>query len=638
MQNLEDIDVFKKRQQLAKRHFGLFFPRGSCIEIKTVWRPEFSKLRLRSGNFGVLLFAMALTTRGSAQSWVQTFISSLLENPVNAEILVARGLSYGLSKLLSRLGESQRAPLGYILSQLLRYSVTPLALKELLRSTRTIKGVDVVHKINKAPTTKIIADSPESSTNETLFVIGRAVERAGPSNFFYIPLGCPFSTRIELPSIEKINQVKTGFSVCTWLRVGSLGDVPISTFLELSSNDSIRSSSQPIAGLNFFFRVVYKSIVTKETDSVVSGLTGLLGDATSNYMEDSKRSVQLCVSYGQPVGRDGLGSENRWSRAMDQLLKKQLNLGAGGSVKDLTILSSLMRFAVPDAVVDFEWTECGDWHLFCFTWTLNSLQVFVDGKLRRLLSWSPAGYSDEPNPLKVPTFPPSSSKEMSLRVSVGGLRVEKHLFEQAVRRVTNRMGELKKNSQDVDVESLLDRELTVLQLFKSRVKSFSGSMGDLILAEGVISTDWMISSLMVGPQSIDISGMKILSQLNTAQMLAFQSNQVMSQSSDSGRSDDAIAQQNQSFRAKSACLDESRTKGGAAVEDEKQFGLLSNSSSSRFTIFSSTQKDLDRAELLGAVQLHGTATVADTLESIGGLKIWFPLLVTDRARQVARYE
>ena len=66
------------------------------------------------------------------------------------------------------------------------------------------------------------------------------------------------------------------------------------------------------------------------------------------------------------------------------------------------------------------------------------------------------------------------------------------------------------------------------------------------------------------------------------------------------------------------------------------FNSIFSSSSRRLRAPASDPKDEDeKAVLSGEVQLHRTQTVADTAAKVGGLSLWYPLLVTDRTRQVA---
>ena len=95
------------------------------------------------------------------------------------------------------------------------------------------------------------------------------------------------------------------------------------------------------------------------------------------------------------------------------------------SVFKQSLLSSLCRYSLPDAVVDFDWTECGNWHLICIHQSANhttntspssqpqqqhpssssssthaeasrGLKCWIDGEPRKIIPWSP-------NPIDVST-------------------------------------------------------------------------------------------------------------------------------------------------------------------------------------------------------------------------------------------
>ena len=613
IKSLEDVDSSKQRLLLARRHFTFYMPKGGQVETKQIWKPLFSKIKIREGKIPTLLLGVTLVLSKASQTTMLSIISNILENPLNAEIMCNMGLSLILTKLMLKLDDFRRQNFGYLLAQLLRHSINPVSLHELLRLARQINGQDVLDKLNNFFPSRQSVVTVESSTNEVLYVIGRTVERSFPSQFVHFPQCCPFETRITYPSIDRFPNAKTGFTLSAWMRLGSLGDVPTATFMQFSSASLT---------IDLFFRVVYRPLSGRDSDSIISGLSGLL--AESGNHDESRRSLQLCISFGGPLGNLLYSKEannRRWERAMDCLLKQQLD--PSGLRPDVEPLASLAKFAIPDAIVDFDWTELGDWHLLSISFSSKGIVCYIDGKQRRVLHWSSNGYTDDDavDSSKSSPYFNSISKDTPLKLCFGGLFADKIIFDSAVQRLADREKLYRRGQVNVSAEQLLTREMVMMLMFKSRVCSFCGSLGELLITEGVVSTDWMQTNLLHGPSSFDTTSLKVVMTLSIQALIS--SNNLNTSRHYSFRSSDGISASRLSSRTK---VEDSSS---SLREDEEK-----RSSSSLFTLFSSTIREDDRVGIEGNIQLHSTSTIIDSMETLGGLKIWYPLLLADKARQV----
>lgn len=151
-----------------------------------------------------------------------------------------------------------------------------------------------------------------------------------------------------------------GLSLCTWVRLGSLGDATIGTFMQFSGStcgagldvgagfgvhDTADSKLYNYV-VDVYFRVVYRptSIGDDERGSVASGISTLPGEM-AHCEESSKRCLQLCMSFSfNEANTNPSNSES--------------------SVRDNEkLLDSLAGFGIPDVVIDYDWSEMGDWHL-----------------------------------------------------------------------------------------------------------------------------------------------------------------------------------------------------------------------------------------------------------------------------------
>ena len=150
------------------------------------------------------------------------------------------------------------------------------------------------------------------------------------------------------------------------------------------------------------------------------------------------------------------------------------------------LAASVVGYVTPDAVVDLDWSEMGDWHLLSLSFS-DCVKCHVDGKERTVQYWSIAGYKATP-----PTsnfYFQSISKENPLRVSVGGGYDDHIMYTKSIDHYL-KLNETSKGT----------KELSLLEAYGVMIGGFSGCVGDIALVEGSSIDHLQYSScLRVGP-------------------------------------------------------------------------------------------------------------------------------------------
>jgi hypothetical protein len=200
-----------------------------------------------------------------------------------------------------------------------------------------------------------------------------------------------------------------------------MGAAPTSSFIQMQTRQGV---------VDVYFRTLYKinqnftgvGKRTNDNESVVSGYSNLPGEY-GHSNELLKKSIQLCISFNKnrnssnshhveiippqshSEGPEGLkgsleclrrvdgsvyinkndsvqsnylfnAAEEHWNQAVNQFFHSFQDdaidtlEGPNFSQDDIPALSNLSaaisRFAMPDAVVEFDWSELGNWHLLHF--------------------------------------------------------------------------------------------------------------------------------------------------------------------------------------------------------------------------------------------------------------------------------
>ena len=164
----------------------------SKYQIKSYWHPSFSSLKFRSPSTADILFAVAIIARGDTQLEVLSFLSNLIdENPYNAKVLTRsrNHMIENIVKLLPVVKDKLRSSLSTILSQLLRYHVNTAAVKSLSRLTSQSLGNKIISSssssnysmnMNMNIDMEDFNHTQDDTTNQVLYILGRAAERENP--------------------------------------------------------------------------------------------------------------------------------------------------------------------------------------------------------------------------------------------------------------------------------------------------------------------------------------------------------------------------------------------------------------------------------------------------------------------------
>merc|ERR1711871_51254 len=310
----------------------------------------------------------------------------------------------------------------------------------------------------------------------------------GPSSYVHFSQAADaFHTRIIPPPISQLPPAKVGMTIMAWIRVGHVGDLPISSFVEfnsvLSKDPMTSSSANGRKTTHLFFRSAYKIASNTpydklETGSITSGVSNLLKPEDDNDInvidvENTKKVLHLCISTFTPSMSLPVTSET---------------------------LASLM---VPHIVIEYDWEESDrNWKLLTLTFSESmggGVSCSVNDIPRRVRQWAPLGYTDL-------TDDPHSRTELcnklypglshaSSEVTIGGLNGENELYTHRIEALTEWTKQAYTGIGDKESDELHMIELLTLQCFKNLVGGFSGDISELIVMEGAFNDDADIMKL-----------------------------------------------------------------------------------------------------------------------------------------------
>jgi hypothetical protein len=352
-----------------------------------IWRPPFSSLQLRSHECGELLFSLAAASCQDTQAFILSTLSYLIDgNPANAFVLIHQPATcLALTKLIPYFGDGLREAAAYLLSQLMRYSTQVSPLEEVLHlATTAFRDVESGEREES-----ILCKS-------ILFAMGRIAESIGsPTAYLHFDQKSPLKAAVRMPKVSmgQLSPCST-ITFCSWVRLGALGHASTSSLAQFSTKFGV---------VDIYFRVIFRVVGqgTCDNESVASGCTNLPGEFVE-VNEPLHRSIQLCISFHSPNSnygesldfkspiespQDETTSNNsdmnlplrdkHWKLAVDQLFNcsesEEAERACFVSAEDdlsesnrdplSQIASVISRYSMPDAIVDFDWSELGDWHL-----------------------------------------------------------------------------------------------------------------------------------------------------------------------------------------------------------------------------------------------------------------------------------
>ena len=738
----EEEDMFQW-QYIFRKHLSILLPpelSKSTSSKRTasdeqIWRPPFSSLLLRSLICGELLLSFAATSSVETQSFILSTLSYLIDgNPANAFIFTNHPATcLTLTRLVPYFGDGLRESAAYLLSQLMRYSTQVTAFDELFRlATKSFQDLESGGK------------EENKLCKSILFAMGRIAESVGnPTSYMHFDQKSPFKS-VLLPKVS-LAQFFSSSSItfCSWIRIGSLGSSPTASLAQLHT---------PFGVVDLYFRVLYKvstrpCLKNNESESVLSDFSNLPGEFGEGR-EPLKRSIQLCISFHSNSTSDNqkdlspdfndnlkaspdsfrteepplispdtpfnistlLSPQKHWKVAVEQLFNSaesassacydfespSVDVLPNPDFDDISKIAAIIsRFAIPDAFVEFDWSELGDWHLLAVTFEtcktdspngkqrsgncgikcsidgieqvlITATKLFVGGSyfcfpLQTVFDWTPLGYKNfsavtsedqggieectkEPlhrgilNILRTPSSPANLTQEEQLLVSIGGISFEERCYK-------NLFKNLRVSESSNDFSEKASKYSYIIRCFDSIVCGYFGAVADVALFENTVDSSQLLSCFKEGPTSkfigiknLKLSGLNIQSQASGLSTLSH-SSEVFGVRTSSFRpispppSSVAIAS---SYFTAAPVSHGLETKISLELQSLRVFDTITARSPS------GSKNPMTRINNLAllkekdaAAQYHQTQSVVSALMSLGGLKALYPMLILDKSRLIA---
>lgn len=710
---------------VLRRHLALFMVplvsggARSWSHRELAYQPAYSRLQLRSPECSELLLAAAVVSSAQSQIFLLSTLSHLLEgNPYNAHAFILKPTTcIGLSRLIPNLSEVSQEKVGYLLSQVLRYSLQQPILRELVDVMKRQRSMSedwstlVSSADNEESARKAIGDDANvSDAKSLLFVMGRTAERVGPEAFLHFDQASPFKSRVELPAIQAPVPPIQEISVCAWVRVGALADAPTSSFLQL------HSASADLL-VNAYFRVVYKLTSQRDKDGHDSGSGHTTPSQVNHNFQGAlpqrvtKRVVQLCLSFGKSVvaGKsryeNGLSTSDsaapgaisaeiaalnssyassnprastdhpvlehrraHWHLAIEQLCdhvgersaSQKIDVDvAGRHAQDLHVAAAALanavcHFSLPDAIVEFDWSELGDWHLLVLGLSADRLTCSVDGIEYPILHWNPIGYQydEHSSAIKSATennMPRLRTLSAAKKVDPAALTQQQFIGQHEIDfgkgfPITVSLGGMAYEQSHHDivrnhvasaaVEGMSQGELGLvglLQAFDTTIAGFCGTVGEFVVLSSAVEEAKLLVCLRDGP----MGGFR---ELKSGRLSALTSPALrnLAPPVPAKATSDSTSLTFPSFLSSSSGPTQTPMESVSLNVFSSNYGV---GLKERDELFGKARSARDRESTAlkfnGDVQIHQTAALVAAFYAIGGIRALYPLLAADKARLVA---
>ena len=566
-------------------HLQIFFPQRIQSSAKPTWVPNFSRLCLSSTSALKELFSAIVMKVNIHRSHMSSLLSQMINgNALNGSIISQSGVPLESLQNLCSIDSKVQADVAHMLAQLMNlHASVPLLSRAL---TKSLQLSAELNKCGKPSAAVILEDRIQ----QVLYIVRRGAERASPDDYLHFNQDSPLRSRLPLPVIDKIPAPKTGFSVTSWVRLGVIGNKPNCLLMEIS-----RQTKSPIF---VFFRVTYRMSSTYE----------------GNEGSDTHRTVQLCISYSDPRTPSHMRHDiqsARWQRSLANMLYRDPSSEPESQLIGMDSASMLVNFSVPDMIVDFDWSEIGEWHLLNLYFSSQGISCSIDGVDRKVHQWSPLGYV-EVHPEDYATvhavYPPYS-RDGQLQIQVGGFSSStRDILLKTSSGVKSWLGKRASGLTTPLEDERIFREAEVLQTLNVAMSGFSGSIGDILVLEGPIEIKSCNDSHLglAKGELPTVSGKPlcyVTSQDLAAHMLMYESKY----------SDEAS---HEIFMPSQRSSDDMYSSDH---EDKVKREALAAAHSSVFSMFS-VAKVPSKFRLEGSVCLHRTNSVASNMSSVDGFR------------------
>jgi hypothetical protein len=721
------------------RSLASFVPSGGCVNK---WKPQFSKLSIRSKQSAAVLLSLCLLTQRDVQTFCLGILSNLLEcNHISQRFFEQDELKV-LIDLLS-LDFEKNLQIFRLLSQLVRNNIeAPLLLKLLLKISHT-EGNQNIFKMFYEGCSELPLDGYSALfrsvsyshirgelISQTLCVVGDAAKRESPEYYLHFGQDSALQGGLQLSPCANFPERRLGFSVCCWVRVGCLGHRPISSLFQMSSIGTDYQSESVDVGvvMDVFFRTAIKR--QRESDSDLAGTykSYSTADATESH---TGKYLQLCISFGnskegrpsrqQQVGAVGSGigiadvagneqdsshnsfqNDADWENVTDGLCKNVLfeDPAAGAELDNASkqyirlLSSSFARLGLPDFIVEFDWTEIGDWHLLCLSVVGNELSCIVDGKRRTVLSWTKNGYmnhdvemtkpkasehaehakvgrsplapkvpiqrldyhSRSTGSLKAPaesrlefSYPCDISRKHELLVAVGSQLLEKNIASKLQSLFQEKLAGDMTTSKQLRVEQCSDNAMLVVNAYESMVSGFAGAVGEFAVFEGVSDVVTLHAQYTRGPDAgltaikgKRLTGMSPFVIIKSVEEAATKDDSdhgaTVTPEVQAGAVGAGIDGQLHIERKRSFPRDDKKVADADSKQKESSFFTLFSSASAAATLPAAKihgDEKFGPVKFIGNVHPHRAHVLETALKGLGGFRVLYPLLVSEQSRQIS---
>jgi hypothetical protein len=438
-----------------------------------------------------------------------------------------------------------------------------------------------------------------------MYVLGTASKRKGPASYFCFSQESATRSGLLLTPCPQFPERKVGFSVCCWLRLGCLGCKAVGTLFQLAPScivdDGASSDPEGINAGGTVMDAYFRTIFKRHNKDVPSG-ENVVGceyaDGTSSNAQ--QKVLQLCLSFSSSVNLApsrqrqapstagnypaavsvGVGIADRktipvvhgveaseqpngadnmeWAQVSDSLFKNVIfdDPGVESELLDPStktsirqLCSSFARIGLPDFIVEYDWSEIGDWHLLCLSVVNSEVTCSIDGKKQTVLSWSKTGYVNHEleiqksnfeitppvnksgvgrSPLapKVPIqrldhsknhapfksspgesklnfeYPSNITAKNALAVAIGGQPVERNLSTKlSIKLKSGMLGSTASIEQRIRYEGFAETARIMLTAYATVASGFVGNVGEFIVIEGSADLGVLASLYQQGPDA-----------------------------------------------------------------------------------------------------------------------------------------
>ena len=318
----------------------------------------------------------------------------------------------------------------------------------------------------------------------------------------------------------------------------------------------------------------------------------------------------------------------------------------------LTLANCLSHIAVPDAIVELDWSEMGDWHLLALGLSAGRLTCSADGVALPILHWTPLGYqydersvgiksaAESCNLKSLPTVHSCAAEEvpasvglhhvniaagLPFHVTLGGLKYESPAYDTVCIHISR-----PESSESPSTPGL--GLLSLVQAVDHSIRGFSGSVGEVAVLSGTVEEARLRAWAREGPSN----GFR---DLKTARLTGLNATalRVPETSSFAHKGEPASSLSFPAF------LGTAPVELAPVTEEVLPYNVFLTSGvpalKEKDELFGKSrlakEKEGSVVKFSRTVQIHQTTALVGAFSKVGGIKALYPLMTADKARMVA---